>query len=145
MSNLRTCRHNGFTIIELLSVIVVITLMVSLLVGASYRLVVGVRESATAATIMKANGIIQDRVRGFQEFDFTDAAFRGRDAWNLNSSNSSDKIMTPALFEIRYRKFLFKKAFPQAFAEMSTQQKTRFFGTATIPRRVHSIQNMKAG
>lgn len=35
--------------------------------------------------------------------------------------------------EILTRKARFKQAFPQSFAEMNSAQKTRFFGTATIP------------
>ena len=120
----------GFTMIELLVVITVITLMMALLIGASFRFVVGARESATSATIMKANGIIQDRVRSFRETDFSDAAISGRDSWNFNYPSA--KIDSP-LAEVLIRKARFKKAFPQAFAELDQSQINRFFPTNYPP------------
>jgi prepilin-type N-terminal cleavage/methylation domain-containing protein len=119
-----TLIRRGFTMIELLVVITVITLMMSLLIGASYRFIVGARESATATTVMKANGLIQDRVRAFHEFDFTDAAINYQNAYS-----SSDVVLA----EIIIRKILFKKAFPQCFVDLDALQTTRFFGGATIP------------
>ena len=115
MGHLKLNRRAGFTIIELLTVMAVIALMMSLLLGASFRFVASARESATATTIMKANGIIQDRVRAFQEFDFTDVAAEFTGTWN--AANPTNPI-TLNIAEILARKARFKKAFPQAFAEL---------------------------
>jgi type II secretory pathway pseudopilin PulG len=116
--------RRAFTILELLVVIVVIALMVQILISTSYRFIVAARESATAATITKANGIIRDRVRAFQEFDFSDAAIRFQ---NQVAGNDLE------LSEILVRKDRFKRSFPQSFAELSTSQIATFFGGAAIP------------
>ena len=131
MNRTTTADRNGFSMIELLVVITVITVMMSLLIGASYRFIVGARESATAATIMKVSGILQDRIRAFQQFDFSDASIAFRDAWNVN--NPTDAIMTVDLAEVLLRKARFKRAFPQSFADLDATQITRFFGAVTLP------------
>lgn len=123
-------RH-GFTMVELLVVITLIVLMVSLLFGASYRFVGSAREAATATTVSKAGGIIQERVRAFREFDFSDSAVLMRDSWNVK--NPSDKIMTSDLADVLIRKVRYKHAFPQAIAEMDSTQLVQFFGTSTVP------------
>ncbi len=117
-------RRDGFTMIELLAAIAVIALMMALLTTASYRFIVSARESATATTVTKASGIIQDRVRAFREFDFSDAGTFGANNWNAN--NPSDQ-MTPQLAEVIFRKTRYKKAFPQAWAELDKTQLSRLF------------------
>ena len=133
MGHLRTNRTSGFTMVELVITITVITVMLSVLAGVSFRFVGTAKEVATATTIMKVNGIIQDRIRAFREFDFTDAAIIGRDTWNLSHTSPDDRIMTTALAEILIRKTAYKKAFPQAFAELDAAQSGLFFPGATIP------------
>ena len=118
-------RRDGFTMIELLAAIAVIALMMALLTAASYRFIVSAREAATATTVTKASGIIQDRVRAFREFDFSDAGALGANYWNATAS-SSDQV-TPQLAEVMFRKRRFKKAFPQAWAELDSTQLTRLF------------------
>lgn len=88
---------SGFTMIELLIVIAIMTLLTTLLVGATWRFVAGTRESATATTILKIDGIIQDRVRAFREFDFTDAAIAAANQWNLSNQFSGWKDSTGQL------------------------------------------------
>ncbi len=117
-------RRDGFTMIELLAAIAVIALMMALLTAASYRFIVSAREAATATTVTKASGIIQDRVRAFREFDFSDAGALGANNWNAN--NPTDQ-MTPNLAEVIFRKTRYKKAFPQAFVELDASQVKRLF------------------
>lgn len=132
MSVRKITDRRGFTLLELLVVMTVISLMLALLVGASFRFVVSARSTATAGTITKVNGILQDRVNQFRAFDFTDSAYRARDAWNL--ANPADPIMTLELAEVLMRKTRFQKAFPQSFAEVTQAGlQTKFFGAATIP------------
>ena len=87
----------------------------ALLVGASFRFVVGARESATESTIAKANSILQDRLRSFDQTDFTDAVTR-----YANISGN-----TIELSEVLVRKVRLRKAFPQSFAEADPSR----FGT----------------
>ena len=151
MDSIRLNRRSGFTLLELLAVIGLAVLMASLLVGASFRFVGNSREAATAATITKVSGIIQDRVRAFQEFDFTDAASAAANSWNVANAAASlynnaswlsstaafvpgsDPIdpIIPALAQVLLRKTRFKKAFPQAFAELDPAQTARLFPTVT--------------
>ncbi len=119
-------RRAGFTMIELLAAIAVIALMMALLTAASYRFIVSAREAATAATISKANGIIQDRVRAFHEFDFSDVGVIA--AANWNAVNPGDQ-QSAKLAEIGFRKSRFKKAFPQSFVELDASQVKRLFPT----------------
>ena len=117
-------RRDGFTMIELLAAIAVIALMMALLTAASYRFIVSAREAASATTVAKASGIIQDRVRAFREFDFSDAGALGANNWNAN--NPYDQ-MTPNLAEVIFRKTRYKRAFPQAFVELDASQVKRLF------------------
>ena len=166
MDSHKLTRRSGFTLIELLAVISVITLMMTLLVRASYRFVVEAREAATAATITKASGLIQDRARAFQEFDLTDAAIEAQNAWNAANSASwyncyswvtvnsttkftlfdvDDGIKSTALAQVLVRKTRFKKAFPQAFVEMDSAQLARLFPTAAgaLPTSLPSTYNAR--
>ncbi len=114
--------RSGFTMMELLIVIMVIVILMSLLVSAAFSFIVNAREAATATTISKVNGLLQDRIRSFRQYDFSDSAIRLRDAWNTN--NPSDQVMTPELAEVLLRKPRFKQAFPQSFADAD---RTRLF------------------
>lgn len=117
MRPLKHSHRDGFTLIEILTVIGIMSLMMTLSVGTYFGFIASAKEAATSATILKVNGLIQDRVRTFRQYDFSDAAIRLRDTWNTNPANSSDQVMTPELAEILLRKSRFKQAFPQSFAE----------------------------
>ena len=107
--------RSGFTLLELLIVIMVIAILMALTVSAAFSFIVNAREAATATTISKVNGLLQDRIRSFRQYDFSDSAIRLRDAWNTN--NPSDRFPDYELFEVLLRKPRFKQAFPQSFAE----------------------------
>ena len=109
--------RSGFTLLELLIVIMVIAILMALTVSAAFSFIVNAREAATATTISKVNGLLQDRIRSFRQYDFSDSAIRLRDAWNTNPANSSDQVMTPELAEVLLRKPRLKQAFPQSFVE----------------------------
>ncbi len=114
--------RSGFTLLELLIVIMVIAILMALTVSAAFSFIVNAREAATATTISKVNGLLQDRIRSFRQYDFSDSAIRLRDAWNAN--NALDQVMTPELAEVLLRKPRFKQAFPQSFTEAD---RTRLF------------------
>ncbi len=120
--------RSGFTMLELLIVIMVIAILMALTVSAAFSFIVNAREAATATTISKVNELVQDRVRSFRQFDFSDAGLRLQDAWN--AAYSSDKVMTHELGEVLVRKSRFKQAFPQSFAEAD---RTRLFPASLFP------------
>jgi len=128
MRPLKHSHRDGFTLIELLTVIGIMSLMMTLSVGTYFGFIASAKEAATRATILKVNGLIQDRVRTFRQYDFSDAAIRLRDAWNTN--NQGDQVMTPELAEVLLRKSRFKQAFPQSFAEAD---RVRLFPTSFFP------------
>lgn len=159
MGHRRRNRRAGFTMVELLSSIAIMTLMMTLLIGASYRFIANAKEAATATTVMKASGIIDDRVRAFREFNFTDAAFSAAAEWNYVNSNSNynnyswncaDNTFTLTgdtvnanLAEILLRKTRFKRAFPQAFAEMDAGMRDRYFGAGVVLPPASATYNSK--
>ena len=114
--------RSGFTLMELLIVIMVIAILMALSLSAVFSFIVNAREAATATTISKVNGLLQDRIRSFRQYDFSDSALRLRDAWNTN--NNMDQVMTPELADVLLRKPRFKQAFPQSFTEAD---RTRLF------------------
>ena len=99
--------RSGFTMIELLIVIMVIAILMSLLVSAAFSFIVNAREAATAATISKVNGLLQERIRSFRQYDFSDAAQR------FAAMNS----LTVEVAEVFVRKNRMKQAIPQSFTE----------------------------
>jgi|GEM_PF-6509715 len=136
--------RRGFTLLELLVVMAVISLMLALLVGASFRFVVSARVTATGGTITKANGILHDRVNAFRNFDFSDAAVRARDIWN--SKNPADNIMTTELAEVLLRKARFQNSFPQSFIEVQNAGlQGRFFGSTPIPSASPYLAKYESG
>ena len=119
--------RSGFTMIELLIVIMVIVILMSLLVSAAFSFIVNAREAATVTTISKVNGLLQERIRSFRQYDFSDSALRLRDAWNAN--NPTGLVMPPELADVLLRKPRFRQAFPQSFAEAD---RTRLFPGVTF-------------
>lgn len=119
--------RSGFTLLELLIVIMVIAILMALTVSAAFSFIVNAREAATATTISKVNGLLQDRIRSFRQYDFSDSAIRLRDAWNTN--NPMDRFPDYELFEVLLRKPRFKQAFPQSFAEAD---RARLFPSLTF-------------
>ncbi len=125
MRPLKHSHRDGFTLIELLTVIGIMSLMMTLSVSTYFGFIASAKEAATRATILKVNGLIQDRVRTFRQYDFSDAAIRHRDTWNFYNQN--DQVMTPELAEVLLRKSRFKQAFPQSFTEAD---RVRLFPTS---------------
>ena len=107
MRPLKHSHRDGFTLIELLTVIGIMSLMMTLSVGTYFGFIASAKEAATRATILKVNRLIQDRVRAFRQYDFSDAAQRFADA----------KSLTVEVAEVLVRKIRMKQAIPQSFSE----------------------------
>lgn len=117
--------RRAFTLVELMIVIGVIALMMSLLIGASYKFIVGSREAATATTVTKVNQLLQDRLAGFRHADFTDAAQQFQTSWNTTYTNQVNQISAP-LADVLVRKIRMKRSFPQNLAEAVTGDPVRY-------------------
>lgn len=66
-SNLRS-RPRGFTLVELLIVVVIISILAAIALRVYGALVVGARVKATQATIKKIQGLVDERVRAFNRY-----------------------------------------------------------------------------
>jgi prepilin-type N-terminal cleavage/methylation domain-containing protein len=102
--------RSGFSLVELMIVIAIIAFLLSVLGVVSMSMIGGARVSATKATMVKVQGLIQQRV---------DAATR----------KDPDPVMVDALSplfgrkpaESIARKLAFRQAFPQTWAEIPTK------------------------
>lgn len=112
----RDARRAGFTLIELLMVIVVIGILSSLLVVASMSVLGTSREAATKSTLVKVNTLLKQRMAAFEvmlDNDYTSGKHK------LPSDVAGkDERLQKAL----YRKFLFKKYFPQSWSEIKAAE-----------------------
>lgn len=107
MNNRQRSPRRGFTMVELMVVIAIIALLMSLSVGAMFSFIASAREAATATTIAKVNKLLQERVEGLRQMDFTDAAQR----------SSVANGVSVELADVMVRKFRMKRAFPQNLTE----------------------------
>lgn len=112
----------GFTMIELMVVITIIALLMSLSIGAMFSFIGGARDAATATTIAKVNKLLQERVDGFRQADFTDAAQRFADT----------NGMSVELAEVIVRKFRMKRAFPQNLTEAIGNDPQRYSALSVL-------------
>lgn len=104
----------GFTLVELLMVVVIIGILSALIITASMSLLGTSREAATKATLSKVNTLLKQRMSAFEiqlSNDYTRGVHKtDPDFPSVNSLPEQDK-------KVFYRKKLFKKYFPQTWAE----------------------------
>ena len=133
MFRIQNSNRRAFTMVELMMVIGVIALMLSLLVGASYKFILGSREAATATTVTKVNQLLQDRLAGFRHMDFTDAAQQFQTSWNSTyiPVNNSNFISMP-LAEVLVRKIRMKRSFPQNATEAFVSDPVRYASLSVL-------------
>lgn len=104
----------GFTLVELLMVVVIIGILSALIITASMSLLGTSREAATKATLSKINTLLKQRMSAFEvqlSNDYTSGAHR-TDPYVTSVNNQPEHIK-----KIFYRKKLFKKYFPQTWEE----------------------------
>lgn len=104
--------RRGFTLVELMIVIAIIALLFSVIVVAAMRALGTAKVTATRATIVKVQGLLQQRL---------DAVLRKDPEKTL-----VDTLAVPGRFpnrkqaEVIARKFTFRQAFPQTWTEITT-------------------------
>lgn len=100
--------RRGFTLVELLMVIVIIAILSALLVVASMSIIGGSREAATKATLSKINTMLKERMAAFEIH-----------LGNLIAGNIHNTLGAPdeRTAKIWLRKREFKKYFPQTWSE----------------------------
>lgn len=123
-----TLRTAGFTLVELMVVIGLITLLMGILVVAMGRAGTRAREEATRALIRKVSNQVQerlealDRLRSRQQFkDQADSFFSASNISpevRYNSFNVSVLPLNDTTKPILWHKVLIKYYFPQSFAEL---------------------------
>ncbi len=121
-------RRAGFTIIELLVVIGLILLMISIFAAVFGNTILTARERATQATILKIDGLLQQRLESFNravdkalEQGTNNQRYFRQVRADLGISNSNTNNYIPAM-KVLARKMLLKQTFPQSFetTEMPT-------------------------
>ncbi|MBA4031140.1 MAG: hypothetical protein C0478_09670 [Planctomyces sp.] len=120
--------RGGFTVIELLVVIGIILLLISLFAVTFGNTILTARERATQGTILKIDGLLQQRIESFhravdkvlEQGTNNQRYFRQVKA-DLGISNQNTSSYVPAM-KVLTRKMLFKQVFPQSFdiSEMPT-------------------------
>jgi prepilin-type N-terminal cleavage/methylation domain-containing protein len=113
-------RRQGFTMVEMLVVIGVILFLMTIAVATLSNAIGVARQRATEATILKINGLLQQRVEAFDRaMDKTNLSQNSPPIRNMaNAWQSKYSIVPPNnVLEIMVRKQFFQARFPQNFAE----------------------------
>lgn len=119
-------RQAGFTVIELLVVIGLILLMISIFAAVFGNTILTARERATQATILKIDGLLQQRLESFnravdkalEQGTNNQRYFRQvRADLGISNTNANTNNYIPAM-KVLARKMLLKQTFPQSFAEL---------------------------
>ena len=110
-------RRGGFTMVELLVVIGLILFLMSISIVALNGAIGIARQRATQATLLKINGLMQQRIdafnRAMERTNLEPAiAKMKRDLFQTYNFSAQDKVL-----EVMVRKQIFQSRFPQNFVE----------------------------
>ncbi len=104
-------KRGGFTIIELLVVLVIISILAALSVGVIGGMMESARRAATSATLSKIDGRIKSRLQTLGEIDLTQYEILA-EGLGARSDRSVEKTVLA-------RKILYKEALPQSWNEFA--------------------------
>lgn len=120
-------RRRGFTLVEILVVVSVILLLMTISVGALRNAIGAARQRQTEATILKLNGLMQQRMdafyRALERTNLQQATDKMRRDWY----NTYNMIPPDKAIEVMTKKNIFKQRFPQNFLEKNISS------SATLP------------
>jgi type II secretory pathway pseudopilin PulG len=113
--------RTGFTVIELLVVIGIIMLLISIFAVTFGNTILTARERATQATILKIDGLLQQRIESFHravdknlEQGVKTQAYINAVKRELGMQSADTTDFAPAM-KILVRKYLYRTSFPQSF------------------------------
>lgn len=111
----RRSHRYGYTLVEMLTVIAVVTILAALVTAAALPFISQARDKATQGLIRKASGLMQTRIDAFSMVDFRNKEML------VDSSTGQTYIQmaggNKALGLILAKKGLFRNAFPQTWEE----------------------------
>lgn len=110
-------QRRGFTLIEILVVVGIILLLMTISVGALRSAIGTARQHQTEATIMKVNGLIQQRMDAFYRALERTNLQQAKDKMKRDWYNTYQFIPPDATIDVMVRKDIFKSRFPQNFLE----------------------------
>ncbi|REK23464.1 MAG: prepilin-type N-terminal cleavage/methylation domain-containing protein [Planctomycetota bacterium] len=113
----QTPRRAGFTIVELLVVILIIAAMIAISVAVMGDSVKEARIQATRTTIRQLDSMLQQRVETFGRLNLTSQAQRFKLAYDTNKP-VADPAVSLEVAEIMVRKDRFRAAFPQRVEDL---------------------------
>jgi prepilin-type N-terminal cleavage/methylation domain-containing protein len=115
MKTIRPHRRRGFTMVELLVVIGIILFLVTISITLIGNMISKARQAATAATIQKIDGLLNERLQAFaRAFEDTDLSVSlNRMTQSLRANNIYVRSSKDPAVRILVRKDLFRENFPQ--------------------------------
>ncbi len=103
-------RRGGFTLLEILVVVAIISILIALAAVALGRAVTSARAAATRSTISKINAIMEQRRDAFSRLK--------PPAQRIRDMQSYYGIASPKLAEVVFRKLAYKALFPQRVEDL---------------------------
>jgi type II secretory pathway pseudopilin PulG len=121
-SDWRAPALRGFSLLEILVVIGLITFLTGALIVVLPRFSATAKIAATRATISKVDELLNDRINGFIRWQQTQNQMAGNNPPNyvVSAGYTTQYNQNPPLYQLLAAKAAFRTAFPQNFSELTT-------------------------
>lgn len=119
----RAAAPRGFSLIEVLVVVGIITFLTGALIVALPRFAASAKIAATRATISKVDELLNDRINGFTRWLQTQnklAVGTTPPSYVVAAGYTTQYNQNPALYQLLAAKAAFRTSFPQNFSELTT-------------------------